>query len=67
MAVNNQNDDFFFDPEHDEAEDASGSQAYAPPSFAPTPPEYLTKQKDYLERLLAAWQSAHGSKKKNAA
>ena len=61
--MQNQNDDFFFDPEHDEAEGPS-----TPPVFSTvSDPSYLTAQRDYLERLLAAWQQAHGHKKKKKA
>lgn len=58
--MQNQNDDFFFDPEHDEAEGPA-----VPPVFATaSDPSYLEKQRDYLERLLQAWNQAHGHKKK---
>jgi hypothetical protein len=57
------NDDFFFDPELDEAEGPE-----TPPSFARNGAEpHLAKQRDYLERLLQAWQQAHGHKKKQKA
>lgn len=60
MPANSQQDDFFFDPEHDESEGLS-----SPPAFASSP-DYLAKQRDYLERLLKAWQTTHGPKKKAA-
>jgi hypothetical protein len=62
MAANNQDNDFFFDPEHDESEGPS-----TPPSFSTSSRDKLEIQRDFLERLLLAWQSAHSDKKKKAA
>lgn len=62
MSINSQNDDFFFDPEHDEAEGPA-----VPPIFSTMSPDHLERQRDFLERLLAAWQSTHGEKKKKVA
>ncbi|MGZ3712974.1 MAG: hypothetical protein ACXWQO_19800 [Bdellovibrionota bacterium] len=67
MASNQQNNDFFFDPEHDEAEELSAASTFSAPSFSAEIPSHLEKKRDYLERLLQAWQSAHSAKKKKAA
>lgn len=65
--MNNQDDDFFFDPEHDEAEGPAELPTFSTVSALSPGRKKLNAQKEFLERLLVAWQAKHGKEIKKAA